>query len=163
MWQATDTVKFVNVSKSSLLNKLIRQNRAIVSAQAGTTRDSINAFFTINQERFEIIDTAGIKRKSKLVEAVEHYALLRAMQALEASDLSLLVIDATQPLSHFDARIAGYAMEVNKPLIIIINKWDLIAKTTHTMNHYTKQLRQGLKFATWAPVVFCSALNGSTG
>ena len=149
-----------NAGKSSLLNKLIRQNRAIVSAQAGTTRDSINAFFTINQERFEIIDTAGIKRKSKLVEAVEHYALLRAMQALEASDLSLLVIDATQPLSHFDARIAGYAMEVNKPLIIIINKWDLIAKTTHTMNHYTKQLRQGLKFATWAPVVFCSALTG---
>ena len=82
------------------------------------------------------------------------------MQALEASDLSLLVIDAIQPLSHFDARITGYAMEVNKPLIIIINKWDLIAKTTHTMNHYTKQLHQGLKFATWAPVVFCSALTG---
>ena len=149
-----------NAVKSSLLNKLLNENRAIVSDIAGTTRDSINALFKIDQEVFEIVDTAGIKRKSKLVEAVEHYALMRAMDSLEASDLSLLVIDATQELSHFDARIAGYAMEVKKPIIIIVNKWDLVNKNTYTINEFTKKIQQQFKFASWAPIVFVSALTG---
>ena len=149
-----------NAGKSSLLNKLLNENRAIVSDIAGTTRDSINALFKIDEQLFEIIDTAGIKRKSKLVEAVEHYALMRAMDSLEASDLSLLVIDGTQELSHFDARIAGYAMEVKKPIIIIVNKWDLVHKNTYTINEFTKKIQQQFKFASWAPIVFVSALTG---
>ena len=149
-----------NAGKSSLLNKLLNENRAIVSDIAGTTRDSINALFKIDKEVFEIVDTAGIKRKSKLVEAVEHYALMRAMDSLEVSDLSLLVIDATQELSHFDARIAGYAMEVKKPIIIIVNKWDLVAKNTYTINEFTKKIQHQFKFASWAPIVFVSALTG---
>lgn len=149
-----------NAGKSSLLNKLLNENRAIVSDIAGTTRDSINALFKIDGQLFEIIDTAGIKRKSKLVEAVEHYALMRAMDSLEASDLSLLVIDGTQELSHFDARIAGYAMEVKKPIIIIVNKWDLVHKNTYTINEFTKKIQQQFKFASWAPIVFVSALTG---
>jgi GTP-binding protein len=111
-----------NAGKSSLLNKLLKEERAIVSEIAGTTRDSINSNLIIEEEEFEIIDTAGINRKSKLIESIDHYALGRAFKSLDESNLSLLVIDATNELSHFDARIAGYAMEVRKPIIIVINK-----------------------------------------
>jgi GTP-binding protein len=111
-----------NAGKSSLLNKLLKEERAIVSEIAGTTRDSINSKLIIGEEEFEIIDTAGINRKSKLVESIDHYALGRAFNSLDESNLALLMIDATNELSHFDARIAGYAMEVKKPIIIVINK-----------------------------------------
>lgn len=149
-----------NAGKSSLLNQLVNQQRAIVSDLPGTTRDTINAQFYLDEDLLEIIDTAGIRRKSRLVEAVEHYALMRAMAALEASQLSLLIIDATQELSHFDARIAGYAMEVKKPIILVVNKWDLITKTTQTINEFTKQIQQQFKFLNWAPIVFLSAKTG---
>ena len=149
-----------NAGKSSLLNQLVNQQRAIVSDLPGTTRDTINAQFYLDEDLLEIIDTAGIRRKSRLVEAVEHYALMRAMAALEASQLSLLIIDATQELSHFDARIAGYAMEVKKPIILVVNKWDLITKTTKTINEFTKQIQQQFKFLNWAPIVFLSAKTG---
>lgn len=150
-----------NAGKSSLLNKILNENRAIVSEVAGTTRDSINAIISINDQEFEIIDTAGINKKSKLIESVEHYALNRAMLSLENSNLVLLVIDATKELSHFDARIAGYASEVNKPIIIVVNKWDLIHKNTYTMGEYTKKIQKEFKFISWAPVVFISALTGN--
>lgn len=150
-----------NAGKSSLLNKLLNEERAIVSPIAGTTRDSINSTLFIGEEEFEIIDTAGINRKSKLVESIDHYALGRAFNSLDESNLSLLMIDATNDLSHFDARIAGYAMEVKKPIIIVINKWDLIEKNTYTMIQYEKKVRKEFKFMSWAPIVFISALTGN--
>ncbi len=150
-----------NAGKSSLLNKLLKENRAIVSPIAGTTRDSINSKLLIDEEEFEIIDTAGINRKSKLVESIDHYALGRAFNSLDESNLTLLIIDASNELSHFDARIAGYAMEVKKPIIIVINKWDLVKKNTYTMVEYEKRIRKEFKFMPWAPIIFISALTGS--
>lgn len=149
-----------NAGKSSLLNKLLNENRSIVSNIPGTTRDSVNAKLKIDNEEFEIIDTAGINRKSKLIESVDHYALGRAFNSLEESNLTLLVIDATKDLSHFDARIAGYAMEFNKPIILVVNKWDLINKNTNTINEFTKKIRKEFKFVSWAPILFISVLEG---
>ncbi len=145
-----------NAGKSSLLNKLINENRSIVSNIPGTTRDSVNARLVIDDEEIEIIDTAGINRKSKLVQSVDHYALDRAFNSLEESNLTLLIIDATKDLSHFDARIAGYAMEFNKPIILVVNKWDLINKNTNTINEFTKRIRREFKFISWAPILFIS-------
>lgn len=150
-----------NAGKSSLLNSLIKDNRSIVSPIAGTTRDSVSANLTIKDKEYEIIDTAGILRKSRLVESVDHYALMRAMDSLENADLSLVVIDATQELSHFDARLAGYAFERKKPIILVINKWDLVAKDTYTIVEYEKKIRKNFKFLPWAPIIFLSALTGS--
>lgn len=148
-----------NAGKSSLLNKLLNENRSIVSDIPGTTRDSVNAILKINDENFEIIDTAGINRKSKLSDAIDHYALNRAFNSLEESNLTLLVIDATKELSHFDARIAGYAMEFNKPIILVINKWDLIEdKNTNTINEFTKRILKEFKFISWSPIIFISVL-----
>lgn len=147
-----------NAGKSSLLNNLLNENRSIVSNIPGTTRDSVNAKLKIENQEFEIIDTAGINRKSKLIESVDHYALGRAFNSLEESDLSLLVIDATKELSHFDARVAGYAMEFNKPIIIVINKWDLIKKDTNTINEFTKKIKKEFKFISWSPIVFISVI-----
>lgn len=147
-----------NAGKSSLLNKLINEKRSIVSKIPGTTRDSVNAKIKINSQEFEIIDTAGINKKSKLLESVDHYALNRAFNSLEESNLTLLVIDATKDLSHFDARIAGYALEFNKPIILVINKWDLINKNTNTMNEFIKKIKKEFKFISWAPIIFISVL-----
>lgn len=147
-----------NAGKSSLLNKLLNENRSIVSDIPGTTRDSVNAILKIEDQEFEIIDTAGINRKSKLIESIDHYALGRAFNSLEESDLTLLVIDATKDLSHFDARIAGYAVEFNKPIILVINKWDLIKKSTNTINEFTKKIKKEFKFISWAPIIYISVL-----
>ena len=147
-----------NAGKSSLLNKLINENRSIVSNIPGTTRDSVNAILKFDGEEFEVIDTAGINKKSKLIESVDHYALGRAFNSLEESNLTLLVIDATKDLSHFDARIAGYAMEFNKPIILVINKWDLVKKDTNTINEFKKRINKEFKFITWAPILFISVL-----
>ncbi|QCZ36936.1 ribosome biogenesis GTPase Der [Mycoplasma nasistruthionis] len=147
-----------NAGKSSLLNNLSQQERSIVSEIAGTTRDSVKADVVINEQLYNIIDTAGITKKSKLVESVDHYALMRAMNSLSDADLTLIVIDASQPeISHFDSRIIGYALENEKPIIMVINKWDLIAKETNTMAEYEKKLRQKFHFVPWVPFVFISA------
>ncbi|MGY6171778.1 ribosome biogenesis GTPase Der [Candidatus Mycoplasma pogonae] len=148
-----------NAGKSTLLNSLLKEERSIVSPIAGTTRDSVSAFLKINGEEYEIIDTAGINKKSKLIESVDHYALNRAMKSLEEADLSLIVIDAERELSHFDLRLAGYTFEKKKPVILVINKWDLISKDTNTANNYIKKLQKEFKFLSWAPVVFISAIN----
>ncbi|VEU74242.1 GTP-binding protein EngA [Mycoplasmopsis citelli] len=147
-----------NAGKSSLLNNLCKENRSIVSEIAGTTRDSVKSIVEINEQKYNIIDTAGITKKSKLVESVDHYALMRAMNSLSEADLSLIVIDATQKeISHFDSRIIGYALENEKPIIIVINKWDLIQKETNTMAEYEKKLRNKFHFVPWVPFVFISA------
>ena len=147
-----------NAGKSSLLNALVNEKRSIVSSIPGTTRDSVNSFLKIEDNLFELIDTAGIKRKSKLVESVEHYALVRAFDSLEKANIIVLLLDASKELTHFDARILGYAMENKKPIIIALNKWDLIKKSPTSQNEYEKQVRKEFKFASWAPVVFISAL-----
>lgn len=148
-----------NVGKSTILNLLTNENRSIVSNIAGTTRDSVSSIITINNEKFEIIDTAGIKRKSKLLNSIEHYSLIRANNSLEEADLCLLILDATEDVTLFQQNIIGLAYEQKKPLIIVVNKWDLIDKNSETMDKYKKDLLKKLKFVDWAPIVFISALN----
>ena len=148
-----------NVGKSTILNLLTNENRSIVSNIAGTTRDSVSSIITINNEKFEIIDTAGIKRKSKLLDSIEHYSLIRANNSLEEADLWLLILDATEDVTLFQQNIIGLAYEQKKPLIIVVNKWDLIDKNSETMDKYKKDLLKKLKFVDWAPIVFISALN----
>lgn len=148
-----------NVGKSTILNLLTNENRSIVSNIAGTTRDSVSSIITINNEKFEIIDTAGIKRKSKLLDSIEHYSLIRANNSLEEADLCLLILDATEVVTLFQQNIIGLAYEQKKPLIIVVNKWDLIDKNSETMDKYKKDLLKKLKFVDWAPIVFISALN----
>lgn len=147
-----------NAGKSSLLNALSNDERSIVSPIANTTRDSVNSDIKIDGEEFTLVDTAGINRKSKLVESVDHYALSRAFSSIEEADITLLVIDAERDLAHFDAVVAGYAFENNKPMIIIINKWDKIEKSNNTMNKFEERVRKEFKFLSWAPIVFISAL-----
>lgn len=147
-----------NSGKSSLLNALLKTNRAIVSSQANTTRDSIKETINFEQQQYEIIDTAGINRKSRLVTSVEHYALMRAKASLEEANIVLLVMDATQEITHFDARIIGYAAELFKPIILILNKWDLMIKNPKLTQEKIIELRKEFKFVTWAPIVFISAL-----
>ncbi|VEU78233.1 ribosome biogenesis GTPase Der [Mycoplasmopsis columbinasalis] len=148
-----------NAGKSSLLNRLVNENRSIVSDIAGTTRDSVKSLVIIHGQKFEIIDTAGITRKSKIEDNVEKYALMRAISSLDESNLSLIMIDSTQELSHFDARIIGYALENQKPIIIVVNKWDLITKETNTMANFEKMLRNRFHFVPWVPIVFVSVKN----
>ena len=148
-----------NVGKSTILNLLTNENRSIVSDIAGTTRDSVSSIITINNEKFEIIDTAGIKRKSKLLDSIEHYSLIRANNSLEEADLCLLILNATEDVTLFQQNIIGLAYEQKKPLIIVVNKWDLIDKNSETMDKYKKDLLKKLKFVDWAPIVFISALN----
>ena len=148
-----------NVGKSTILNLLTNENRSIVSDIAGTTRDSVSSIITINNEKFEIIDTAGIKRKSNLLDSIEHYSLIRANNSLEEADLCLLILNATEDVTLFQQNIIGLAYEQKKPLIIVVNKWDLIDKNSETMDKYKKDLLKKLKFVDWAPIVFISALN----
>lgn len=148
-----------NVGKSTILNLLTNENRSIVSNIAGTTRDSVSSIITVNNEKFEIIDTAGIKRKSKLLDSIEHYSLIRANNSLEEADLCLLILNATEDVTLFQQNIIGLAYEQKKPLIIVVNKWDLIDKNSETMDKYKKDLLKKLKFVDWAPIVFISALN----
>ncbi|MGC7176805.1 ribosome biogenesis GTPase Der [Metamycoplasma hominis] len=146
-----------NVGKSTLLNTLANEERSIVSNVEGTTRDSVSSLIKINGEIFEVVDTAGIKRKSKLTESVEHYALMRANQSIEDANLCLLVLDATEEVSRFSQNVIGIAYELKKPLILIVNKWDLIEKDTNTMEKYKKDLLKKVKFVDWSPIVFISA------
>ncbi|KUH47648.1 ribosome biogenesis GTPase Der [Mycoplasmopsis meleagridis] len=146
-----------NAGKSSLLNKLANENRSIVSNIPGTTRDSVKSIITLNNEYFEIIDTAGITRKSKIEDNVEKYALMRALNSLEESNLSIIMLDSTKEISHFDSTIIGEALENNKPIIIAINKWDLIEKDSKTMQNYEKNIRNKFHFVPWVPIVFISA------
>ena len=148
-----------NVGKSTILNLLTNENRSIVSDIAGTTRDSVSSIITINNEKFEIIDTAGIKRKSKLLDSIEHYSLIRANNSLEEANICLLILDATDEITLFQQNIIGLVYEQKKPLIIVVNKWDLISKDSLTMEKYRKELLKKLKFVDWAPIVFISALN----
>ena len=144
-----------NVGKSSLLNALINEDRSIVSNIAGTTRDSIDTVFTYEKEEFVIIDTAGLRKRGKVFEAIEKYSLIRSLKAIDNSDICLLVINAEEGIIEHDKHIAGYALEKGKGLIIVVNKWDTVENPN--MNEYKKLIRSEFQFLRYAPVVFTSA------
>jgi GTP-binding protein len=149
-----------NAGKSSLLNKLLGQDRAIVSPIAGTTRDAVDEFITYNGIPVTLIDTAGIRRRGKVEPGVEKYSVLRAMRAIERSDVALLVVDATTGITKQDAHIAGFILEAWKSVVVVVNKWDAIEKDTHTMEEYTEHVRAALNFLDYVPILFISALSG---
>ncbi len=149
-----------NVGKSSLLNRLIGEERVIVSPIPGTTRDAIDTRLEYEGLPLTLIDTAGIRKRGQIAPGVEKYSVLRSMQAIERADVSLLVIDATAGITAQDTHIAGYILEAWKSCVVLVNKWDAIAKDTYTMDQYTKRLRQELNFMDYVPVLFISALTG---
>ncbi|MBR1993651.1 MAG: ribosome biogenesis GTPase Der, partial [Firmicutes bacterium] len=149
-----------NVGKSSLINKLLGENRVIVSPIAGTTRDSIDTPFEHDGEKYLLIDTAGIRRKSKVNEDIEKFSVIRAVAAIERCDVCLLMIDAQEGITEQDKKIAGIAHEAGKGIVVVVNKWDLIEKETNTMNEFKKEIARELTFMSYAPSVFISALTG---
>lgn len=147
-----------NVGKSSLYNAILNEERVIVSNIEGTTRDSIDSLFIRDGQKYVIIDTAGLKKKGKEYEAIDKYAALRALSAIERSDVVLLVIDGEKGIVEQDRSIVSYAVEESKPLIIIVNKWDLVDKTKITMQDFVQDLKENFKFCSYATFLFVSAL-----
>ena len=160
-----DTIKIAilgkpNAGKSTLLNKLIGEERAIVSPIAGTTRDAIDTKLTFEGQEFTIIDTAGIRRPGKIDPGVEKYSVLRAIKALSRADIALLLIDAEAGITAQDTHIAGMLTEENSGVIVLVNKWDAVVKDSFTIYDYEKELREALKFIPYAPIIFISAKTG---
>lgn len=146
-----------NAGKSSLVNALIKEDRVIVSEVAGTTRDSIDTPFNWDGKEYTLIDTAGIRRKSKIDENIEKYSVIRAVAAIERADVCLVIIDATLGLTEQDKKICGLAHEAGKGIVIAVNKWDLIKKETNTMRDFENKIKSELLFASYAPIIFISA------
>ena len=149
-----------NAGKSTLLNKLLGEDRAIVSDVAGTTRDAIDTDITYFGERVTLIDTAGIRRRGRIEAGVERYSVIRAMKAIGRADVALLVIDANVGVTEQDEHIAGYIIDEYKSLVIVVNKWDAVEKDAFTMNAFSETIRDRLHFVRYAPVIFISALDG---
>ncbi|MBY2483563.1 ribosome biogenesis GTPase Der [Clostridioides difficile] len=146
-----------NAGKSSILNKILGEERVIVSPIAGTTRDAIDTYFEKNGQKFLLIDTAGLRRKSKIYETIEKYSVIRAMSAVDRADVVLIVIDALEGVTEQDTKVAGIAHDEGKGCIFVINKWDLIEKDNKTMSNYTKDIKEKFPFMMYAPIVFVSA------
>ena len=150
-----------NVGKSSLVNRILGQERSMVSDIAGTTRDAIDTAFVRDGQRYNIIDTAGIRRKRAIEEeSIERYSIVRALAAVRRADVALIVINAEDGVTEQDTKVAGYVHEEGKAAIIVVNKWDTIEKETGTMEEYRKKVIEDLKFMDYAPVLFISALTG---
>ena len=149
-----------NVGKSSLINKLAQEDRVIVSNIAGTTRDAIDTNIKFNGQEYIFIDTAGLRRKSKIKEDIERYSIIRAVAAVERADVVIIVIDAVEGVTEQDAKIAGIAHERGKGIIIAVNKWDAIEKDNSTVKKYTEKIRQILSFMPYAEIMFISAKTG---
>ncbi|MBR0455553.1 MAG: ribosome biogenesis GTPase Der [Firmicutes bacterium] len=149
-----------NVGKSSLINKILGENRVIVSPIAGTTRDSIDTPFEFDGDQYTLIDTAGIRRKSKVNEDIEKFSVIRAVAAIERCDVCMLMIDAQEGVTEQDKKIAGIAHEAGKGIIILVNKWDLVEKETNTMKKFREDIDAELGFMSYAPSLFISALTG---
>lgn len=149
-----------NVGKSSIVNAFLGEERVIVSDVAGTTRDSIDTPFEKNGVQYVLIDTAGIRRRSKVTDDVERYSVIRAISSIERCDVALLIIDATEGVTEQDKKIAGLAHEAGKGIIVVVNKWDLVHKETNTMRNYEKEVKYELVFMNYAPVLFTSAIKG---
>lgn len=157
-----DTVKFSligrpNVGKSSILNALLGEDRVIVSDIAGTTRDAIDTTYTFDGQDYVMIDTAGMRKRGKVYESTEKYSVLRAMRAIERSDVVLVVINAEEGIREQDKRIAGYAHDAGRAIIIVVNKWDAINKDEKTINVWIEDIREQFQFLSYAPIVFVSA------
>ncbi|MFA7435493.1 MAG: ribosome biogenesis GTPase Der [Bacilli bacterium] len=148
-----------NVGKSTLANAIIGEDRTIVSDIPGTTRDSVDTVFTRNQNKYVVIDTAGIRKQGKIYENAEKYSVLRAMAAIERSDIAILVLDGTEEITEQDKRIAGFARDNNRAMIIVVNKWDIVEKDDKTMNLFIEKIRNNFLFIDFAPIVFLSAIN----
>lgn len=149
-----------NVGKSSLINKILGENRVIVSNVAGTTRDAIDSEFENEHGKYVFIDTAGIRRKSKVNENIERYSVMRSKLAIERADVCLLLIDATEGVTDQDTKIAGEAHESGKGVIIVINKWDALEKDNGTLEKYKKEVYEKLSYLSYAPIIFISAKTG---
>ncbi len=149
-----------NVGKSSIVNKLVGENRVIVSDIAGTTRDAIDTEITYQGKEYVFIDTAGLRRKNKIKEELERYMIIRTVSAVERADIVILVIDAVEGVTEQDAKIAGIAHDRGKAIIIAVNKWDAIEKDNKTVNQFTQKVRQVLSFMTYAEITFISAVTG---
>lgn len=149
-----------NAGKSSIINKILGYNRTIVSDVPGTTRDAINTNFENKYGKFNIIDTAGLKKKGKVDRGVEKYSMIRALAAIERSDVCVIMIDSVENVTEQDTKIAGYAHNAGKACIIAVNKWDLIEKETGVLEKYAKSVRGSFTFMDYAPIVFISALTG---
>lgn len=149
-----------NVGKSSLINKLLGEDRVIVSNVPGTTRDAIDSYLETDEGKFILIDTAGLRRKSKVKEEIERYSVIRTYTAIERADVCILMVDAQEGITEQDEKIIGYAHEMRKAIMVVVNKWDLIEKDDKTLDKYRKELQGKLKFLSYAPYVFISALTG---
>ena len=149
-----------NAGKSSLVNKILGEERVIVSNVAGTTRDAIDSRFTNDKGSFVFIDTAGMRKKSKIEEDIEKYSVLRATMAIDRADVCLIMIDATEGVTEQDTKVAGMAHEAGKASIIVVNKWDLVEKDDKTMTRMTEEIRRDLAYMTYAPILFISAKTG---
>lgn len=147
-----------NVGKSSLVNAFLGEKRVIVSDVPGTTRDAIDTPFTYEGRKYTLIDTAGIRRKSRIKDATERYSVIRALRSVDRSDVALIMIDATDGVTEQDKKIAGYVHEQAKANIIVVNKWDLVKKDEHTMNIYDEKIRDELKFLAYSPILYVSAV-----
>ncbi len=147
-----------NVGKSSLVNAVLNEERVIVSAVEGTTRDAVDTPFERDGKHYVVLDTAGIRKRGKVYENVEKYSVLRAMRAIERSDVVLFVIDGESGIREQDKHVAGYAHEAGKPIIIVYNKWDTVQKDEKTMNRVTEEIRKQFVYLSYAPVIFVSAL-----
>ncbi|WP_099223407.1 ribosome biogenesis GTPase Der [Listeria costaricensis] len=158
-----DVIKFSligrpNVGKSSIINALLGEERVIVSNVAGTTRDAIDTSYTFEDQDYVMIDTAGMRKRGKVYENTEKYSVLRAMRAIERSDVVLVVLNAEEGIREQDKKIAGYAHEAGRAIIIVVNKWDAIEKDEKTMNKFMEDIREHFLFMSYAPIVFVSAL-----
>ena len=149
-----------NVGKSSLTNRILGQERVIVSNVAGTTRDAIDSYFENETGKYNFIDTAGMRKKSKVDDAIEKYSVLRATMAIERSDVCLILLDANEGVTEQDTKIAGLAHEAGKDCIIVVNKWDAVEKDDKTMDRMREEIRRDLSYMTYAPILFISALTG---
>ncbi len=149
-----------NVGKSSLVNKLLGEERVIVSDIAGTTRDAIDTKVIYKDQSITLIDTAGLRRRSKVEEDLEYYSVVRTLGAVERSDVTVVMIDATEGLTEQDKKIAGFAHEQGRGIILAVNKWDLVPKETNTMRDFETEVRNELQFLSYAPIIFISALTG---
>ena len=149
-----------NVGKSSIINRLLGENRCIVSDIAGTTRDAIDTAVTWNGKEYVFIDTAGLRRKSKIKEELERYSIIRTVTAVERADIVVVVIDAKEGVTEQDTKVAGLAHDAGKACIIVVNKWDLVEKDGKTMDRMREDIRRDLSYMPYAPIVFISAMTG---
>lgn len=149
-----------NVGKSTLLNKLLGEERAIVSPIAGTTRDATDTRLTWHGQAFTLIDTAGIRKRGKIIPGIEKYSVLRALKAMKRADVALILIDAEEGITAQDVHIAGMVNDESAGVIVLVNKWDAVVKDTHTINEYEAQIRHELNFVPYAPLLFISAETG---